>query len=51
MIGSCSLSCLWCDYILLDGSSQSDLVECEYLKELGYIRVLVYQLPKCESIR
>ena len=35
MVGSYSLSCLWYNYILLDGSSQSDLVECEYLDELG----------------
>ena len=35
MVGSCSLSCLWYDYVLLDGSSQSDFVECEYLDKLA----------------
>ena len=51
MVGLCSLFCLWCDYVLLDGSSQSDFVEREYLDELGWVRVLVYQLRECESIR
>jgi len=35
MVGSYSLFCLWYDYVLLDGSSQSDLVEYEYLDTLG----------------
>jgi len=29
------LSCLWCDYVLLDGFSQSDFVEHEYLDKVG----------------
>jgi len=29
------LSCLWCDYVSLDGFPQSDFVECECLDKLG----------------
>jgi len=46
-----SLFCLWCPDVHLDCNSQSDFVESQYLDKLGQVRVLVYKLPECESVR